>query len=164
MISSEDVIGSSVCTLGRLGGVSPAHISQIDLPQRQTLVPRSPAASVGPADGRQGETGERCVDKSCRSLCLGFVSYSPHGLQTRSNNRLVERSQCEAESCSHHIRCNLTSALPTSTNPKTNRLCSPTVATCDLTEGWSEAICRTTLRRQLTYCWSMTSLWLLLCL
>lgn len=87
MISSEDVIGLPVCTLGRLGGVSPAHISQIDLPQRQTLVPGSPAASVGPADRQRGETGRRCVDKSRGSLCSGFVLYSPYGLQTRSNNR-----------------------------------------------------------------------------
>lgn len=73
-ISSEDVIGLSVCTLGRLGGVSPAHISQIDLPQRQALVPGSPAASAGPADGQQGEMGKSCVDNSCRRplVCFKF--------------------------------------------------------------------------------------------
>lgn len=42
----------SVCTAGRLGVVSPARISLIDLPQRQTLVPRRPAAPPGPADRR----------------------------------------------------------------------------------------------------------------
>lgn len=42
LISSEDVIGLSVCTPGVLGGVSPAHISEIDLPQRQMLVPGIP--------------------------------------------------------------------------------------------------------------------------
>lgn len=31
-ISSEDVIGLSVCTAGLSGGVSPAHILGIDLP------------------------------------------------------------------------------------------------------------------------------------
>lgn len=60
MISSEDVIGLSVCIPGLLGGVSPAHISEIDLPQRQTLVPGSPAASEGPADRQQGEMGKGC--------------------------------------------------------------------------------------------------------
>lgn len=55
MISSEDVIGLSVCIPGLSGGVSPAHILEIDLPQRQTLVPGSPAASVGPGDRQQGE-------------------------------------------------------------------------------------------------------------
>lgn len=68
LISSEDVIGLSVCTPGVLGGVSPAHISEIDLPQRQTLVPGIPPASTGPADRQQGEKGKGCVDKSCRSL------------------------------------------------------------------------------------------------
>lgn len=42
----------SVCTAGRLGAVSPARISLMDLPQRQTLVPRRPAAPPGPADRR----------------------------------------------------------------------------------------------------------------
>lgn len=40
----------SVCILGALGGVSPTHISEVDLPQRQTLVPGSPPASE--TDGR----------------------------------------------------------------------------------------------------------------
>lgn len=46
--------GLSVCTAGRLGVVSPARISPIDLPQRQTLVPRRPAAPPRPADRRRG--------------------------------------------------------------------------------------------------------------
>lgn len=44
--------GLSVCTAGRLGAVSPARILPIDLPQRQTLVPRRPTAPLGPADRR----------------------------------------------------------------------------------------------------------------
>lgn len=41
-----------------LGGAAPAHILEIDLPQRQTLVPGSPAASVGPGDRQRGEMGK----------------------------------------------------------------------------------------------------------
>lgn len=44
--------GLSVCTAGGLGVVSPARILPIDLPQRQTLVPRRPTAPPGPADRR----------------------------------------------------------------------------------------------------------------
>lgn len=72
MISSEDVIGLSVCTLGRLGGVSPAHISQIDLPQRQTLVPGSPAASVGPADGQRERWGKDVLTNPASGICSVF--------------------------------------------------------------------------------------------
>ena len=43
-----------------LGGVS-APICELDLPQRQGLVPGSPAAPVGPDDRQQGELGERVV-------------------------------------------------------------------------------------------------------
>lgn len=58
MISSEDVIGLSVCIPGLLGGVSPAHIWELDLPQRRALVPASPAASVGRRDWQRGEMGK----------------------------------------------------------------------------------------------------------
>lgn len=53
MIRPEDVIGF-VCVYSRpasrLGVVSPARISLMDLPQRQTLVPRCPTGPPGPAD------------------------------------------------------------------------------------------------------------------
>lgn len=99
MISSEDVIGLSVCIPGLLGGVSPAHILEIDLPQRQTLVPGSPAASAGPGDRQQGEMGKDVLTKSCRSLQLfetasrackefGSALYSRSVSPARSSNRL----------------------------------------------------------------------------
>ncbi len=78
MISSEDVIGVSVCIPGLLGGVS--HISNIDLPKRQMLVPGSPAASVGPGDRQQGEMGKDvstnpagAFDRLRPKVCVCFI-------------------------------------------------------------------------------------------
>ena len=47
MISSEDVIGLSVCIPGLLGGVSPAHIWELDLPP----APDSGASESGSLGG-----------------------------------------------------------------------------------------------------------------
>lgn len=68
--SSEDVIGLSVCIPGPLGGVAPAHILEIDLPERQPLVPGSPAASVGPGDGQQGEMGKDVLTNPAGAFSL----------------------------------------------------------------------------------------------
>lgn len=50
-----------------LGGVSPAHILDIDLLERQTLVPGSPAASRGP-----GDREEEVVSINPAELCEGL--------------------------------------------------------------------------------------------
>lgn len=64
MISREDVMGLSVCTPGLLGGVSPAPISETDLPQRRDLVPVCPAAPEGPGGPSDsgGPMGRDCVE------------------------------------------------------------------------------------------------------
>lgn len=86
VISSEDVMGLSVCIPGFSGGVSPAHLEEIQIFPPCSVQTPSGARESGsppPRDRRQtagSEMGRERVDKCCRQECLAVDPEEPESL------------------------------------------------------------------------------------